>query len=126
MRQMAHLLSAYGYEGYRRSDAGTLRLLYRAELSIGELGAALGVSRQAARQVVARLEARGLATTERDRRDSRRVTVRLSEGGRAYARAIIDVVRGLNDDLSRRVDHDRLDVARSVLREVVEASDAAP
>jgi DNA-binding MarR family transcriptional regulator len=120
VRQMAQRLSVLGFEGYRRSDAAIMRLLHRRGMAIGELGSALGVTRQASRQAVAQLEARGLVTTVRDDQDSRRVTVTLSDAGRAYARAVIAVIRALNDDLSRRVDADRLEAARLVLREVID------
>jgi DNA-binding MarR family transcriptional regulator len=119
VRQMAERLEALGYPDYRRADAAVLRLLRDRGRSIGELGQALGVTRQAARHVVDGLEARLLATTGRDERDSRRVLVVLTPSGRAYARDVTDVVHALNHELSVRVDAAQLAAARAVLDAVI-------
>jgi len=116
---MAAGLGARGYTDYRRADAGVLRLLRQHERSIGELGGALGVTRQAARHVVDGLEARGYATSRRHEGDSRRVVVVLTPSGRRYARAVTDVVEALNRELTEGVDPVQLEAARAVLRQVL-------
>jgi Mn-dependent DtxR family transcriptional regulator len=83
--QMASGLAAKGYGEYRRSDAAAVRQLQRGPMSIGRLGTALGVTRQAARKVADGLERRGFATVARDEVDARQVKVVLTSEGDAYA-----------------------------------------
>ncbi len=116
VRQMASGLNALGYPDYRRSDAAVMRLLQRGPLSVGRLGEALGVTRQAARKVADALERRGFAVTARDEQDSRQVNIVLTPGGEAYARAVVAVIGRLNEDLCQRVDPDQLMAADAVLR----------
>ena len=116
VRQMATRLAAVGYADYRRSDAAALRLLRRRAASVGELGSALEVTRQAARKVADGLEQRGYARTERDAEDSRRLNVVLTPAGRRYAAAVVDVIEALNLELSQRVDRAQLAAADAVLR----------
>jgi DNA-binding MarR family transcriptional regulator len=125
VQQMAAGVAALGYEDYRRSDAAVMRLLKRAPLSIGGLGDALGVTRQAGRKVVSGLEQRGFATTVRDERDSRQTNVVLTAAGDAYAQAVIDVIDGLNRELAARVDPADLASARRVLAAVLNAEPPA-
>jgi DNA-binding MarR family transcriptional regulator len=116
VREMARRLEGRGYAGYRRSDAGVLRMLSREPVTIGVLGVALGITRQAARKLADALERRGYARTEPDARDGRRVNVLLTEAGHEYARAIIEVVEALNRELATNVNADQLRAADVVLR----------
>lgn len=117
--QMANGLSDLGFEDYRRSDAAVMRRLLRGPLSIGQLGIALGTSRQAARKVADGLERRGLANMKRDSDDTRQVNVLLTADGDAYAAAVTKVIERLNRNLSRRVDAADLAGADRVLRAVL-------
>ena len=117
--QMASGLAALGYPDSRRSDAAVIRLLQRGPVSIGPLGEALGVTRQAARKVADGLERRGLAVTARDGQDSRQVNILLTPGGEAYAQAVVTVIDRLDEDLRRRVEPDQLVAADAVLRAVL-------
>ncbi|MGH9295081.1 MAG: MarR family winged helix-turn-helix transcriptional regulator, partial [Acidimicrobiales bacterium] len=117
--QMTGGVEAMGYAGYRRSDAVVLRLLRRGPLSIGRLGEALGVTRQAARKTAEGLARRGFATVERDEHDSRQINVALNAGGEAYCEAIVTVIDRLNGDLVRQVDPADLDGCDAVLRAVL-------
>jgi DNA-binding MarR family transcriptional regulator len=114
--QMTSRLERLGYADYRRSDAGALRMLWRDPLPVGQLGAVLGVTRQAARKVADGLEQRGYATTERDTRDTRQLNVTLTPAGRDYARAIAIVIRELNREVAERVSPAQLAAADAVLR----------
>jgi DNA-binding MarR family transcriptional regulator len=114
--QMATALGAKGYPDYRRSDAAAVRHLRRGPMSLGRLGAALGVTRQAARKVADGLVLRGYATTARDEVDTRHVNVALTPSGVAYARTLTQVIAHLNRDLMRRVDPSDLVAADAVLR----------
>jgi DNA-binding MarR family transcriptional regulator len=117
--QMARRLEAKGYGDYRRSDAAAVRQLQRGPMSIGRLGAALGVTRQAARKVADGLERRGFATVARDDVDTRQVNVALTAAGEAYAKAVTQVIERLNRDLIRRVAPSDLAAADAVLRAVL-------
>jgi DNA-binding MarR family transcriptional regulator len=114
--QMTSRLERLGYADYRRSDAGALRMLWRDPLPVGQLGAGLGVTRQAARKVADALEQRGYATTERDSRDTRQLKVTLTQLGRDYARAITAVIEELNREVAGRVSPSQLAAADAVLR----------
>jgi DNA-binding MarR family transcriptional regulator len=117
LAELGRRLDARGYPGYRRSDAGTLRmLLYLGPLAIGQLGTRLGVTRQAARKVADGLQRRGYATTGRDQRDTRQLNVTLTAEGRQYARAIVIVIEELNREVTQRADPAQLAAADSVLR----------
>jgi DNA-binding MarR family transcriptional regulator len=124
---MAARLELLGFVDYRRSDALVFRVLDRGPLPVGALGAALGTSRQAARKVVAGLEERGLAVTQRDRGDRRRTNVLLTPAGVRYAAAVVQVVEELNAALVGRVPPADLATTRAVLRLVIDdGADPAP
>jgi len=89
---------------YRTSDAGAVRLLLRGPTPVGQIGAVLGTTRQAARKVARGLEERGYATTCQDPDDGRKVNVRPTARGRAYAEAIVTVIDALNRTLASKVD----------------------
>jgi DNA-binding MarR family transcriptional regulator len=114
--QMSSRLERRGYTDYRRADAGALRMLWQGPLPVGQLGADLGVTRQAARKIVDGLEQRGYVTTERDSRDTRQLNVALTQDGRVYALAVILVIRELNHEIAERVSPDQLAAADAVLR----------
>jgi DNA-binding MarR family transcriptional regulator len=117
--QMADGLTAKGYDDYRRSDAAAVRMLQRGPMSIGRLGAALGVTRQAARKVADGLERRGFVTLARDEIDTRQVKVALTPDGEAYANAVRSVIEKLNRAVTRKVRRADLVVADAVLRAVL-------
>ncbi|MGH3203336.1 MAG: MarR family winged helix-turn-helix transcriptional regulator [Streptosporangiaceae bacterium] len=114
--QMSSRLERVGYADYRRSDAAALRMLWPGPLPVGQIGAGLGVTRQAARKVADGLEQRGYATTERDSRDTRQLNVTLTQLGRDYALAIILVIAELNREVAARVSPAQLAAADAVLR----------
>jgi DNA-binding MarR family transcriptional regulator len=122
---MAAELATVGYDDYRRTDAAVMRLLQRGPMSIGHLGHATGVTRQAARKLVNGLERRGFATTSRDESDYRQINVVLTREGRRYAGAVVDVIERLNDELLARVDPADLASAQRVLRAVLDQGDLA-
>jgi len=117
--QMAGGLAARGYGDYRRSDAAAVRLLQGGPMSIGRLGAALGVTRQAARKVADGLERRGFASLARDEFDARQVMIKLTSDGEAYAGAVRTVIEKLNRSVTRKVKPADLATADAVLRAVL-------
>jgi DNA-binding MarR family transcriptional regulator len=85
----------------------TLELLDQAPLSVGGLGARLGMDAGTITPLLKRLEAAGIVTRTRDAADERRVVVDLTPRGRALEagiRSITDQVRSAcqlgDDDLS--------------------------
>jgi DNA-binding MarR family transcriptional regulator len=114
--QMTSRLERLGFAGYRRGDVAVMRMLLRGPLPVGRLGAALGVTRQAARKVADVLEQRGYATTGRDSHDTRQLNVTLTPAGRDYARAVIAVTEELNREVAGRVSPAQLAAADAVLR----------
>ena len=88
-------------------------------MSIGRLGAALGVTRQAARKVADGLERRGFASLARDEIDARQVMIELTSDGEAYAGAVRAVIEKLNRAVTRKVEPADLATADAVLRAVL-------
>lgn len=125
VHQLAEGLARSGYEDYRRTDAAVFRVL-RAPTAVGDLGARLGVTRQAARKVVAGLEAREYAQLQADDRDGRRQNVVLTPAGQAYRQAVTDVIQELNRELTRRVPPEHLEIAKRVLQVVVDQDTKRP
>jgi DNA-binding MarR family transcriptional regulator len=115
-REMTDELDRAGFSDYRRSDASLVRLLMRGARPVGRIGAALGVSRQAARKLVSGLERRGYAQTETSPDDARQLNVTLTARGEEFGRAIIAAVESLNGRLARRADGEQLLAADAVLR----------
>jgi DNA-binding MarR family transcriptional regulator len=118
IEQVGERMQEAGFPGYRRSDAGILGLLLQQPLAIGQLGEALGVSRQAARQLADGLVERGYASFGIDQADSRRTLVVLTPSGTAYGRAIWMAQDALNETVRNRVSEADLAAADAVLRAV--------
>ena len=120
VREMASELEARGFPGYRVSDASSVRFLFVAPRSVGELGELLRVTRQAARKAATKLEGRGYTTIAPDPDDARKLNVTLTETGRAYGLAMVEVIASLNRALARRVTPEQLQAADAVLRAVID------
>lgn len=114
--QMASRLAALGYPGYVRSDAAAMRLLRRGPASVGQVGAVLGVTRQAARKAADSLQERRYVTLARGTRDTRQVIVSLTADGHAYATAVVAVIAELNREVAQRAGPAQLAAADAVLR----------
>jgi DNA-binding MarR family transcriptional regulator len=121
IRQIRAHLDEAGFAGYRRSDSGVLGLLAQRPLAIGQLGEALGITRQAARQLADGVVERGYASFSADPADARRTLVVLTPAGARYARAAGEAQRALNDDVRGRVSAADLAAATRVLRAVFPA-----
>jgi DNA-binding MarR family transcriptional regulator len=118
IEQIRDRMQQAGFPGYRRTDAGVLALLLRQPLAIGQLGEALGISRQAARQLADGLAERGYASFGTDDSDARRTLVVLTPRGKAYGRAIWMAQDALNETVRNRVSEADLAAADAVLRAV--------
>jgi hypothetical protein len=62
--ELSRRLAGRGYDDYRRSDAGALRLPRRGPAAVGQLGTVLGVTRQAAGRPAASPAARWLSAVQ--------------------------------------------------------------
>jgi len=100
IEQVRECMQEAGFPGYRRTDAGVLGLLLQRPLAIGQLGEALGISRQAARQLADGLVERGYATLGTDDADARRTLVVLTPMGQSYGRAIWAAQDALNNTVA--------------------------
>lgn len=118
VRQLRTRMEEAGFADYRRSDAGIVRLLAVQPCAIGQLGGALSVTRQAARQLADGLVGRGYASYAADPADARRTLVVLTARGEQYAAAVWCALDALNQAVYRQVGTADLAAADRVLRAV--------
>jgi DNA-binding MarR family transcriptional regulator len=118
IEQVRERMQEAGFPGYRRSDAAIFGRLLQQPLAIGQLGEAMGITRQAARQMADGLVERGYATFGTDPADARRTLVVLTPRGEAYGRAIWLAQDALNERVRSRVSEADLAAADAVLRAV--------
>jgi DNA-binding MarR family transcriptional regulator len=118
IEQVRERMQEAGFPGYRRSDATVFGRLLQRPLAIGQLGEALSITRQAARQLADGLVERGYASFGTDDADARRTIVVLTPRGEAYGRAIWMAQDALNAIVRSRVDEADLVAADAVLRAV--------
>jgi DNA-binding MarR family transcriptional regulator len=95
----------------------------RSEVALSRIIADLGVSKQAAGQLVDTLVARGYLHRSVDPEDRRRLTLGLTERGQDAATVIRTAVAGVDSELAGRVGEDRLDEVRGVLAALAELGD---
>ena len=88
--------------------------------------AALGVSKQAAGQLVDTLVVRGYLERTPDPDDRRRMTLDLTDRGRTAASTVGEAVRAVDARLAERVGIDAVAQARAVLGALVELRDEGP
>ena len=103
IEQVRERMQEAGFPGYRRSDATVFGRLLQRPLAIGQLGEALSITRQAARQLADGLVERGYASFGTDDADARRTIVVLTPRGEAYGRAIWMAQDALNAMVRSRV-----------------------
>jgi DNA-binding MarR family transcriptional regulator len=118
IRQVRSRMEEAGFADYRQTDAWMVRLLVRRPWAIGQLGEAMGVTRQAARQLADGMVERGYACFGTDPQDARRTLVVLTPSGESYARAVWQAQDALNNALRDRVSAADLAAADAVLRAV--------
>lgn len=93
-------LERHGHAGTRTRHGYVFQRLLVSEPTIGELAVDLGVSQQAASQIVAELEAAGRVERIGDPADRRVRRIRLSARGRE----VIDAARRIRRELERRLE----------------------
>ena len=84
----------------------TLNALYREPLGVDQrtLGSRVSLDRSTMAEVVSRLSAKGLISTERDARDGRRKTITLTAKGTSALQQLIPRTRRMSGRLVRALD----------------------
>jgi len=114
-------LEEAGYEDIPKNGMYVIGgLAFGAEgVPLGQLVKELGVSKQAAGQLVDMLVLRGYIDRTVDANDRRKLTVALTERGRAAAAIQGDVIRKIDAELAARVGKEKVVIARQVLAELL-------
>jgi DNA-binding MarR family transcriptional regulator len=118
---MRRALEDAGYEDIPRNGMYVIGGLAAGAggVPLGQLVKELAVSKQAAGQLVDALVLRGYLDRTVDAEDRRKLTVTLTERGRAVAAIQGEVIRKIDAELAARVGKDDILVARRVLAELM-------
>jgi DNA-binding MarR family transcriptional regulator len=116
-----HALAERGFDPFRRGDGAWVRILAEGPLTIGEVAAVIGQSRQNATRIADSLEQRGYVQRILDDGDRRRVVLQLTPLGHGYAEAFTEVVEELEREVAALVDQADLYRAHRVLGTIVDA-----
>jgi DNA-binding MarR family transcriptional regulator len=122
LNRMRAELAGRGFTDFRRGDGAWVRILGHEPQGLGEMAEFIGISRQAATKMADSLERRGYVERMDDEADRRRVVLHLTDLGRRYERAIIEVVDRLDEAFRASVSPGDLEAAFRVLH--VAAGDA--
>jgi DNA-binding MarR family transcriptional regulator len=96
-------LAAAGYDDLPRNGPFVLGGIVNRGGTAGRLVRELGVSKQAASQLIDTLVLRGYLQREPDPEDRRRVTIVVTERGRAAAAAVLSGVEAVDAELAERI-----------------------
>jgi len=96
-------LAAVGFDDLPPNSAYVLGGIVNHGGSAGQLGRQLGISKQAASQLIDTLVVRGYLVRSEDPQDRRRITIDATDRGRAAAEAIRVGVLSVEEDLSGRL-----------------------
>jgi DNA-binding MarR family transcriptional regulator len=113
-------LFAAGFDDMPRQGSRIVGGIARTNSNLRDVSGLLGVSKQAASQLVDTLVMRGYVQRIPDTEDRRRMEVGLTDRGRAAAREINEAVNGVDAELLSRVGAKDLAATRSVLGALVE------
>jgi DNA-binding MarR family transcriptional regulator len=118
---MRHALETAGYEDVPKNGMYVIGGLAMGAggVPLGQLVKELGVSKQAAGQLVDMLVLRGYIDRSADPNDRRKLTVTLTERGRAAAAIQKEVVQKIDAELVSRVGKEDILCARRVLAELI-------
>ena len=112
-------LERAGLDGLGRADGYVFRALDEQPLTVSELATRLGVTKQAAGQIVDDLEARGYVRREPHPEGGRRRLVVLTDKAQAHLVAAGQVLHGLEAELSQRLGRPELAAMRHTLARLV-------
>jgi len=120
-RAMRDALEEAGYEDLPKNGMYVIGGLAMGAggVPLGKLVKELGVSKQAAGQLVDTLVLRGYIDRTADPNDRRKLTVALTDRGRAAASIQKEVVKRIDEELSSRVGKEEILSARRVLAALI-------
>jgi len=118
-------LAEAGCDDIPKNGIFVLGAIARSGAPLARIIAHLGMSKQAAGQLVDTLVVRGYLEREVDAHDRRRLTVRLSERGSAAAAASRAAIERVDARLAQRVARDWIDHTRATLLALSELADEA-
>jgi DNA-binding MarR family transcriptional regulator len=102
--------------GWMKPQYGfVLRALGDEGLRLTELAERLGISKQAALQIVDEMDERGLIVRETSTEDRRAKAIRVTPKGQAVSRTALDASRGMERRLRREFGSDAVSACREVL-----------
>ncbi|HET8554192.1 MAG TPA: MarR family transcriptional regulator [Rhodanobacteraceae bacterium] len=108
-------LDRAGYDDIPRNGLYVLGALANHDTPLSEIIRYLGVSKQAAGQLVDTLVSRGYLEREVDAEDRRRLTIRLSARGEDAAIIMREAVKRIDTRLAQRVSREWIDHTRATL-----------
>jgi DNA-binding MarR family transcriptional regulator len=114
-------LSEAGYDDIPGSGLFVIGAVARTGAQMGEIIDHLGVSKQAAGQLIDTMVVRGYLDRTVDDTDRRRLRIALSERGRAAAKVMRTTVDGIEADLERRVGSESMAQTRATLSALIES-----
>jgi DNA-binding MarR family transcriptional regulator len=114
-------LADAGCDDVPRNGSYVLAAIARAGAPLSQIIQELGVSKQAAGQLVDTLVTRGYLDRAPDPADRRRLTITLTPRGRAAAEVIRAAVGQVDADLARRVGPEYIAHARATLAALIDA-----
>ena len=118
-------LAEAGFDDMPRDGSYVVSGIARTGVPLGEIITALGVSKQAAGQLVDTLVVRGYLARAVDPDDRRRLTVLLTARGEAAAASIRSAVDRVDADLTTRVGPEFVLHTRATLAALMQAGDEA-
>jgi DNA-binding MarR family transcriptional regulator len=101
-------LAASGFEDLPRNGPFLLGGMANRGIGVRDLGHRLGVSKQAVSQLIDTLVVRGYLERRVDPDDRRRMTIELTERGRAAAEIVRDGVESVDDELVSMLSSEQL------------------
>lgn len=113
-------LSKAGYDDIPKNGIFVIGAIARTGAPLSRIIHDLGVSKQAAGQLVDALVVRGYLDREVDAGDRRRLTIRLGERGRAAAQISRATIERIDAGLARRVKAEWIAHARATLLALIE------
>jgi DNA-binding MarR family transcriptional regulator len=115
-------LTDVGCDDMPRNGSFVIGAIARTGAPLSEIIKGLGVSKQAAGQLVDTLVTRGYLDRSPDPEDRRRLTVTLTERGRAAAVVIRSVIERVDADLAGRVGAEHVAHTRATLAALIEGN----
>ena len=115
-------LADAGCDDMPRNGSYVIGAIARTGASLSQIIKGLGVSKQAAGQLVDTLVTRGYLDRSPDPDDRRRLTVTLTERGHAAATVIRSVIERVDADLAGRVGAEHVAHTRATLAALIESN----